>query len=158
MSVPSTPISISSSESQAFPAAAAILPVIDYYWLIPALLSLFCSFLRHFCFGINSIHTVAINSHAQFCIQDSKQCNKLECSPGVQKEGQFPAPHHQRKKTPPKSSDLSFLQTKIFFPACTSIWDLQILFQTKKLSFNSFFFGCWNFGSVGRWRRFCSSN
>jgi hypothetical protein len=95
--------------------------------------------------------TVAIKSHAQFCIQDSNQCNKLECSPGVQKEGQFPALHHQKKKPPPNnSSDLSFLQAKIFFLAHQSEI-FKFFFKPRKLSFNSFFLvvGTWVCGGGG---------
>jgi hypothetical protein len=67
--------------------------------------------------------------------------------PGVQKEEQFPALHHQKKN--PHPTLLIFHLFKQKFSSLHSNLRSSILFETKELSFTSFFFGCWN---LGLWR------
>ncbi len=152
-----SPISISSSESQAFPAAAAILPVIITDWLIdPCTLSLFGHCSDTFVLALIPF-TVAIKSHAQFCIQDSNQCNKLECSTSWgTKRRAVSRSSSSKKKPPPNSSDLSSLQTKIFFPAQQS--EIFNSFWNQRTFLHFFFFWLLELGSVERGRRFCCSN
>jgi len=91
--------------------------------------------------------TVAIKSHAQFCIQVSNQCNKLECSPGVQKEGQFPALHHQKKTRHPSLLIFHFFKQNI--SSLHINLRSSILFQTKKTLLQFLFF--WVVGTLGLW-------
>jgi len=143
-----SPISISSSESQAFPAAAAILPVIITDWLIdPCTLSLFGHCSDTFVLALIPF-TVAIKSHAQFCIQDSNQCNKLECSTSWGTKRRAVSRSSSSKKKNPHPTLLIFHLFKQKISSLHINLRSSILFETKELSFTCFFW-LLELGSLG---------
>jgi hypothetical protein len=89
-----------------------------------------------------------------FAFKRAINATSLNALLGYKKKGSFPLFIIKKKKPPPpKSSDLSILQTKYFFLAHQS--EIFNSFSNQK-DFTSIplFLGCWNFGSVGRGRRF----
>lgn len=112
----------------------------------------FWSLLRHFCFGINFHSQLQLSPMLSFAFKiaiNATSC--LKCSPGVQKEGQFPALHHHQKKIPTQLF-WSFISSNKTISSLHINLISSILFETKELSFTSFFFsvvGTWVCGGGG---------